>query len=328
MSAGQLFVLPNQVPLSATGTLQAGAKAYFYETTTSNPLDTYQDQALSVLHAHPVVADANGAFPPIWLLATPKYRLVLKDANDVTLRTVDGLGPLSAGDLTAATLAGDNLFTGNNTLQRSDGSQVRLLFDEFSAGADKRLWDIAVQGGVFKIRTRTDADGTGADLLTATRGAATAVTTVNLAGSTWQYLGNTLATVITGNFTATITGMTAGTTGLVKYRIAGGICTLYVDASITGTSNTTDMTLTGLPTACQPVTTGQRNAICYGVSDATQTLQALATVDGTGAGSPGTITFTLFNTNAVSNRIQAGTAFTASGTKGLIADRFLLVYPL
>lgn len=323
MSAGQLFTLPGQFALDSASNLQAGSKLYFYVTTTSTPKSVFQDRALGVAHANPVVADGNGKFAAIWLNNDALYRAVLKTSADVTQFTWDDLGPNSASDLASPTLAGNNVFTGQNKIS---AAEVRLLLDETDGGTDKRLWDIDIDGAVLKLRTRTDADGAGVTMLTATRGSGTAITSVNLQ-QTWQYQGNPLASVITGSFTATLTGMTAATTGLVFYRIAGGICTLYVEANITGTSNTTALTLTGLPAACQPVTTGQRDVICYGVGDNTQSLQGLATIDGTGAASPGTIAFTLFNTNVVANRIQAGAVFTNSGTKGLV-NRWQVAYPL
>lgn len=67
-----------------------------------------------------------------------------------------------------------------------------------------------------------------------------------------------VATIQEGSFTGTLTGMDAPTTGTVSYRVTanaagtGKICRLYLAAGITGTSNTTAMTLTGLPAACTP----------------------------------------------------------------------------
>jgi hypothetical protein len=61
-----------------------------------------------------------------------------------------------------------------------------------------------------------------------------------------------------GSFTGTITGYAASLTPTVGYRITanaagtGKICRLYLAATSTGTSNSTAMTMTGLPAACQP----------------------------------------------------------------------------
>src|SRR6478609_4366555 len=83
--------------------LLVGAKLYWYTTGTSTPLATYSNQALSVPHAHPVVANADGRFPAIWLQEA-SYKLVLKSALDVTLVTRDPIvGTTALASLAAST---------------------------------------------------------------------------------------------------------------------------------------------------------------------------------------------------------------------------------
>jgi len=110
---------------------------------------------------------------------------------------------------------------------------------------------------------------------------------------------------LTGSFTGTLTGYASPPTGTVFYTIMGGICTLYITSAITGTSNSTSMTMTGLPAACQPAvaTAGVMEATNGGVANSLARFL-------TGAGS-GTITFTA----NVSGDLAAG--FGGSGTKGL-----------
>lgn len=130
----------------------------------------------------------------------------------------------------------------------------------------------------------------------------------------WQYDdvvvdGADTATYSEGSFTGTLTGMTASTTGTVDYRIVansagtGKLCTLYLASTLTGTSNTTALTMTGLPAACTPVGAVRLGTVIVDSgnnNDAMLTISAAAT----------TITF---YTDA--NLDAAG--FTASGTKGL-----------
>lgn len=52
----------------------AFGKAYFTETGTTTPVITYQDSGFSVEHESPVVADANGLFPAVYL--DPAFGLV------------------------------------------------------------------------------------------------------------------------------------------------------------------------------------------------------------------------------------------------------------
>ena len=103
-----LFAPPWFVPVSGAGTTYPGAKLYFYETGTTTPKDTFSDPDLdpSHLHENPVVADADGQFPPIYLEAG-EYKAVLKTSADATLDTVDPYSGLGAAD--ALTTRGDLL---------------------------------------------------------------------------------------------------------------------------------------------------------------------------------------------------------------------------
>ncbi len=57
--------------------------------------------------------------------------------------------------------------------QRVDGGEGSIYLYEASATADQGLWEISASGGVLKIRTRTDKDGAGVDLLSITRSGTT-----------------------------------------------------------------------------------------------------------------------------------------------------------
>src|SRR4051812_15560173 len=82
--------------------LLIGAKLYWYTTGTSTPLATYSDQGLTVANANPVVANADGRFPAIWLQEA-SYKLVLKTALDVTLVTRDPIvGTTALGSLSGS----------------------------------------------------------------------------------------------------------------------------------------------------------------------------------------------------------------------------------
>lgn len=66
------------------GLLATGAKAYFYLANTTTPMTVYSDQDLTTPHAWPVVADAHGILPPIYLPFTD-YRVTIKSREAVTL---------------------------------------------------------------------------------------------------------------------------------------------------------------------------------------------------------------------------------------------------
>jgi microcystin-dependent protein len=78
------LLLPRSQVVGADGRPIVGAKLYTYVTGTSTPKDTYTTAALSITHANPVVSDAAGRFPAVFL-TTGNYRTVLTDENDVTI---------------------------------------------------------------------------------------------------------------------------------------------------------------------------------------------------------------------------------------------------
>lgn len=104
-----------------------------------------------------------------------------------------------------------------------------------------------------------------------------------------------------GSYTTTLTGCTTSPTGSVTYVINGKMASLQLPA-VSATSNTTAMTLTGMPQELRPKTA--------------KTVLVLATNNGASAmaqavvGTDGVITF--------SNGIAVGTAFTNTGTKGVL----------
>lgn len=49
------------------GRIMAGAKAYFTEAATTDPITVYQDYGLGTAHPNPVVANGWGVFPPVFL---------------------------------------------------------------------------------------------------------------------------------------------------------------------------------------------------------------------------------------------------------------------
>jgi microcystin-dependent protein len=69
----------------------AGAKAYFFDVGTTTPQIVYTDASLSIPHDHPVVANANGEFPAVFITDETSHRLRITTSADVTLRDVDNI---------------------------------------------------------------------------------------------------------------------------------------------------------------------------------------------------------------------------------------------
>lgn len=79
----------------------SGAQVETYTSGTSTPKAVYSDAALTVPHTNPVVADAAGRFPAMYL-AGGDYRVVLTDAADVVIATYD---PVEGDDGSAGAAA-------------------------------------------------------------------------------------------------------------------------------------------------------------------------------------------------------------------------------
>lgn len=84
----QLFWLSGQSLVDGNGAPYASAKASFFETGTTTPKATYSNASLSSANTNPVVADADGRFGDIYLLAG-RYKVVLATSADVTIDTLD-----------------------------------------------------------------------------------------------------------------------------------------------------------------------------------------------------------------------------------------------
>lgn len=80
----------NALPLS-------GARLSFFQAGTTTPITVYQDEAEATPWTNPVVADAAGVFPPIYVTASSFYKFVLTDADGIVLQTVDNIRAPATG---------------------------------------------------------------------------------------------------------------------------------------------------------------------------------------------------------------------------------------
>lgn len=132
----ELFTLPKAVRVSAAGLPYAGAKANFYLTGTTTPTDTYEDSALSTAHDNPVVAGSDGQFAPIYLDPDTTYKVVITDADDNVLDTVDPIPSGAAATASAVTDSGGyfTATTVEGVLQEIGANYAVLADDEDIAG--------------------------------------------------------------------------------------------------------------------------------------------------------------------------------------------------
>lgn len=104
--AGWQFFTDDGVPLS-------GGKIYTYVAGTTTPLATYTSRDGLTANANPIILDAAGRTPQqIWSTEGILYKYVVKDADDVLIRTWDNIG----GSVVASDLAQSLANTTNNAL--------------------------------------------------------------------------------------------------------------------------------------------------------------------------------------------------------------------
>ena len=85
----------------------ASGKLYTYEAGTTTPKATFTDSSEAVENANPIILDSDG-YADLWL-GDGTYKLVLKDSNDATIKTLDNV----AGDVASGFASSVTAVTGN-----------------------------------------------------------------------------------------------------------------------------------------------------------------------------------------------------------------------
>ena len=133
--------------------------------------------------------------------------------------------------------------------------------------------------------------------------------------------------VITNSFTATLTGVSGSVTGPINYSVIPGFMATLgfpFGNQLLGASNSTTMTITGLPAILQPKT-AEAIAFCNVEDNGfTGCIGAMYATPGSG-----TLHFFLCSSLSGTNPVTLGaqSPFTSSGTKGL-PTQFAATYPL
>jgi hypothetical protein len=273
---------------------------------TSTPIATYTDNTAATPNTNPITLNFRGECD-LWLKPNIAYKLQLNDANGVLLWTIDQIvnsqlitlyGGIDTGSANAYVLNFVASFTAY-----VDGIVIYWIPSHANSGPST----INVNGlGVVNI---VNQDGTA---LSQGQLQANQTSVIMFKGGQFLLLA-TGNVPLSGSFTGALTGCISTPAPVVNFWIVGRLCMLRSGIT-TGTSNSTSMTMTGLPAAVTPVT-GANTVACV-LTDNGITIGGWATVN---AGT-GTITFGFgINNNP--------TGFTASGLKGL-APGWCLSYPL
>lgn len=151
-----------------------GAKLYWYEAGTSTPVDTYSDPDLNIPNTNPVLADAGGRFPQIWL-APGDYKYILTAADSTPadpIATVDDLNVSSEPPSFSPSL--DDFLSGAAPLPVSSGgtgaaSAVNALTNlgAFPAAGGNVTGNITREGNGVHIYWAVAAMNSGEAYLTA-----------------------------------------------------------------------------------------------------------------------------------------------------------------
>lgn len=147
------FVLPF-ADVGSGITPEDGAKLFFFAAGTNDPKDTFSGEALITANSNPVIADANGVFDDIWMPDAARYKVQLKDKNDVQQGKVadpviSGVSPTLTAktfDVVADMVASLELNIGDivetaGYLSKGDGGQNQYEIVAAATGTD--------DGGLF-----------------------------------------------------------------------------------------------------------------------------------------------------------------------------------
>lgn len=129
MAVGTRAYLPYMTVVDNVGVPIPGALMFFYVSETDTPQNTYADAGLTVANANPVVANAAGMFPNVWLDPSLVYKVVLTDALGNEIWTADpvyGGGSGGGGDVTGP-ISADYIVENADEIVEVDASAANRL---------------------------------------------------------------------------------------------------------------------------------------------------------------------------------------------------------
>ena len=284
----------NGQPL-AFGTVQS------FQAGTVTPVATYTDSTGVTPNSNPLTLNNRGE-ANIWLLPNVSYKFLVKDSAGNQVRVVDNVqnsqlitlyGGVDTGVANAYVLN----FTSNFSSYQ-DGITIEWIASNTNTTAST----LNVNGlGVVSI---VNQDGTA---LSANQIIANQVTTLMYKGGNWLLLSSGISPSITrGLFTPSWGGFSVNPSGTMSWQVVGSRVDLFFTGVATGTSNSTSMTFSNLPTNLRPSTSATNaRVVCWVIDNGAEAL------GGMDFGLVGTVTF--FKGSAP----PSATGFTNPGSKGL-----------
>lgn len=197
------------------GEILVGAKLAWFEAGTTTPLATYSDPGLTTPNTNPVVANAAGRFPPIWLQVV-SYKYVLTDADDVVLVTRDNITVDNLrGDLASPT--GATLIGFRQTGAGGIDSTVDAKLKQFLPTAQDR--GAAIDGATDTRADLLEAEANGPFQLTAGLYYVSASVTLN----NLYYMAPGARLVIPNGCIVTAPNLDAGEYQIVNLTVTGNL---------------------------------------------------------------------------------------------------------
>lgn len=212
-----LLYQPRIQALDVNGNPISGAKLYLYDSVaTTTPKASYTNNALTIAHATPIVADSSGVFPQIYATSGTAYYAVLKTSAGVLVDDFDFVTSLGADD--ASTLERDFGAGGRFQVRGSAGTVYIEVGDPLGD-------DI---GGTGRVG---GWDGTQGVLLTVDMATVAFTGNVTVAGTAAITGAATVGGSITGATNLILTAPTSA--GSVYAKLASGTATAAASVEIT-----------------------------------------------------------------------------------------------
>lgn len=151
-----------QVPqfFNTSGEPLAFGKLYWYEAGTSNPKNTWKDEAETSLHTNPIILTADGRPPTGAIFIRGSYKLICKNSDDTeTIFTIDNINEYDSYDFTGLTASIADLNSTTTTAVSVSGNYnvtlgnrgKTLMADALSGVVNINLPTAATVGDTYKI---------------------------------------------------------------------------------------------------------------------------------------------------------------------------------
>lgn len=169
----QLFTADRFTPTDGNGHVYAGAQLFFYQTGTTTLQTVYADSGATTPLSNPVVADANGLFPAIYLSNVLAYKTVLQTSGGATIRTTD---PVSSGSGASTAFVPQGRLTlasGKPVMTATQASATSIIYTPYLGN------QIPIYDGISAFSATTFTELTNATTQSSTGNAGPAAVTTN-----------------------------------------------------------------------------------------------------------------------------------------------------